>query len=108
MNKNYHKNQFAECQSEWRIERPKGEISQNINLDNRALSERDNVLEEIDQLVSFPTPATCCDMGQTEPSTVTVSRRILEIHGHIDVLLNKAIQIREALGSQLDSELRLV
>lgn len=108
MNMNHLKNQFSECQSECRIETPKGEITRSIDLVNRDLSELDHVLEEIDHLVSFPHPVQCCNMDQSELPTATVSHRILEVHERLVDLVNKASQIREALNSQLDAELRLV
>ena len=88
---------------------PAGEVSNNFRAINESLNEFGRIINDIDDLVFTPRPAVPekdarCDEGEV----ATVNQRLNDIHIRIRRFNEMAAEIRDALGSQLDSETRLV
>jgi hypothetical protein len=82
-----------------------------LGFDNifESLNSLECILQDIERLIFIPRPVDCdSEKIKSSEEIVTVSMQLGRVNEKIRGLTRKTVEISEAIGSQLDSKIRLV
>jgi hypothetical protein len=90
-------------------EQQQGAISHGVSTIFNDLTDLRRILNDIEDLVFIPRPVSpSAETSAPVNEIVTVINELGRVHNRIQDLITKSHEIREAIGSQLDSKTRLV